>query len=278
MKVRRLAGAAEFLEATLELRAADPVRTNVLGSVATGVLAGIRYAAESYFVAERDGTVVGAALWTAPYRLLVGPMDDEAARAVGVAALDRAADLGTPLPGVVGPVGTAEHVADGTGREWRTSMAERLLVLRDYRPPRGLSGGARHAVDADAELVRRWRRDFAVEAGTPVHDDEGRLATALEATWFWELGGVPVSMAAHAPIVSTPAGDVGRIGPVYTPVEHRRNGFASGVTAAVVEHLRTLVGTVMLFTDAANPTSNHVYEDLGFVHEGDVVELRFLPL
>jgi predicted GNAT family acetyltransferase len=34
----------------------------------------------------------------------------------------------------------------------------------------------------------------------------------------------------------------------------------------------------MLFTDAANPTSNHVYEALGFIHEADVVELALEPL
>jgi predicted GNAT family acetyltransferase len=31
----------------------------------------------------------------------------------------------------------------------------------------------------------------------------------------------------------------------------------------------------MLFTDASNVTSNQVYEALGFVHAGDVVDLEF---
>jgi predicted GNAT family acetyltransferase len=31
----------------------------------------------------------------------------------------------------------------------------------------------------------------------------------------------------------------------------------------------------MLFTDAANPTSNALYERLGYVHADDVVELEF---
>lgn len=277
MRVHVLTDAAAFLDATLELRAADPVRTNVLGSVATGVRSGVRYDAESFFVVEHEGAVVGAALWTAPFRLLVGPMDDEAAAAVGVAATERALDIGRPLPGVVGPVRAAEQAADATGREWVRSREERVLVLHDYLPPRGVPGEVRHATTADTDLVRRWRREFAAEAGTLVNDDEDLIRMALRATWFWAVDGVPVSMAGHAPIVSTPSGDVGRIGPVYTPVEHRRHGYAGAVTAAVVEHLLGLVGTVMLFTDAANPTSNHVYEALGFVHEADVAELRFEP-
>lgn len=277
MRVHVLTDAAAFLDATLELRAADPVRTNVLGSVATGVRSGVRYDAESFFVVEHEGAVVGAALWTAPFRLLVGPMDDEAAAAVGLAATERALEIGRPLPGVAGPVRAAERAADATGREWVRSREERVLVLHDYLPPRGVPGEVRHATTADTDLVRRWRREFAAEAGTLVNDDEDLIRMALRATWFWAVDGVPVSMAGHAPIVSTPSGDVGRIGPVYTPVEHRRHGYAGAVTAAVVEHLLGLVGTVMLFTDAANPTSNHVYEALGFVHEADVAELRFEP-
>jgi GNAT superfamily N-acetyltransferase len=278
MQVRLAADATEFLAATQELRAADPVRTNVLGSVATGVAGGIRYESETWFLAEDDGVVVGAALWTAPYRLLVGPTGDEAATAIGAAAARRSLELGIPLSGVVGLRSAAEHAADAVGRPWTLRMEERLLVLHDYLPPSGVGGSARRSTEADRELLRVWRHDFFVEADVVVQDDESLLRRALLSTRIWEVDGVPVSMAAHAPIVSTPSGDVGRIGPVYTPPEHRRHGYGGAVTAAVVEHLLPMVGTVMLFADAANPTSNHVYEALGFVHESDVVELEFEPV
>jgi RimJ/RimL family protein N-acetyltransferase len=277
MQVRLAADAAEFLEATEALRAADPVRTNVLGSVAAGVLAGMRYDAESWFVAERDGEVVGAGLWTVPYRLLVGPTDDDVAQAIGAAAARRSEDLGLPLPGVVGDVRAAERAADGVGRPWTTTMSERLLVLHDYLPPAPVAGAVRRPRAQDQELIRAWRRDFAAEAGVLFHDDDAALRRALHVTWLWDVEGTPVSMAGHAPVVSTPAGDVARIGPVYTAPGHRGRGYGGAVTAAVVEHLLPLVRTVMLFTDAANPTSNHVYEALGFVHEADVVELGFEP-
>jgi predicted GNAT family acetyltransferase len=81
-------------------------------------------------------------------------------------------------------------------------------------------------------------------------------------------------MAGYAALVATPSGAVGRVGPVYTPPEHRGNGYGTAVTAVVVGHLLGEADTVMLFTDDANPTSNHVYENLGFVHEDDVVELE----
>jgi predicted GNAT family acetyltransferase len=69
---------------------------------------------------------------------------------------------------------------------------------------------------------------------------------------------------------------VGRVGPVYTPAEHRRRGYGAAITSAVVEHLLPLTTTVMLYTDAANPTSNGVYERLGFRVVADVVDLELV--
>ena len=83
MHVTTPGDAAAFLEATAAYRAADPVRTNVLGSVATGVLQGRAYDAEHWFVVHDGDAVVGAAIWTVPYRLLLAPMPEAAAAALG---------------------------------------------------------------------------------------------------------------------------------------------------------------------------------------------------
>jgi predicted GNAT family acetyltransferase len=80
-------------------------------------------------------------------------------------------------------------------------------------------------------------------------------------------------MAGHAPLVDTPAGPVGRVGPVYTPPDLRRQGYGAAATAAVVASLEPRCALVMLYADAANPTSNGVYERLGFREAARVVEL-----
>lgn len=274
MRARLLDTAEEFLDATLDLRAADPVRTNVLGSVALGVVEGASYDAQSWFLVEGDdGTAVGAALWTVPYRLLCGPMDDQAAHALGRTALARSQELGVLIPGVVAPLGVAEVVAAGVGGVWSTAMRERILVLHDYLPPSPVSGAGRGASDDDLDLLVEWHRAFVAEAGLNDHGVEEVIRRNVSRLWIWEVDGVPVSYAGHAPVVPTPAGAVGRVGPVYTPPEHRNRGYGTAVTAHVVEQLLPVTSTVMLYTDDANPTSNHVYENLGFVHEDDVVEL-----
>ncbi len=157
MRVRLLSGADEFLAATLGLRAADPVLTNVLGSVATGVAAGIHYDTESFFVVESDGVAVGAALWTVPFRLLVGPMGDDAAAAVGAAAAQRAAGDryaadGGRRSGPGGGAGRGRRGAavarheGGAGARARTTTCHRAAwpaahAARATATPRSCAGG-----------------------------------------------------------------------------------------------------------------------------------------
>ena len=62
-------------------------------------------------------------------------------------------------------------------------------------------------------------------------------------------------LTAHNP----PSFGVARIGPVYTPSEHRGHGYASAAVAAVSRMLRERGAEVCLFTDQANPTSNKIY-------------------
>ena len=79
-----------------------------------------------------------------------------------------------------------------------------------------------------------------------------------------------MSLAGHTAQV---AGSV-RVGPVYTPPEHRRRGYGAAVTAATTLHALADGATqVVLFTDLANPVSNSIYQAIGYVAGADFVEL-----
>ena len=70
-----------------------------------------------------------------------------------------------------------------------------------------------------------------------------------------------MSMVSTNPAVA----GVVRIGPVYTPPEARRRGYASSAVAAVSrDALGTGAHTCMLYTDLSNPTSNKIYADVGY--------------
>ena len=270
MRVRQAAGPAEFLEATQALRAADPVRTNILGSIALSAIDGRRYEREFWFVAEDgDGEVVGAACWTLPHKLVLGPWAPEVVRAIGEAA----AATGVPVHGAIVPVELADDVAAGVGRRGVPHMGERILALEDYLAPDPVPGGLRAATAQDLDRLERWLDEFATEAGIFVVDNRAAAENSIGRLWFWEVDGVPVSMAGHASVVETPGAVVARIGPVYTPPDHRGRRYGSAVTAGVVEALLPRVDAIMLYTDASNPTSNAIYERLGFRHVADIVDL-----
>jgi predicted GNAT family acetyltransferase len=270
VRVRRLDSAEEFLEATAGVRAADPVRTNVLGSVATGVAQGRAYDSCRWWVVEDDaGEAVGAALRTAPYKLLLGPMPPEAADALA----DDVVALGEVPPGLVGPTPVATRVAERAG--WATTVAtqERILVLETFVPPMGVPGEARPTTEDDLDLGAAWTEQFAIDADTFLPDPRESFRGRLSSNRFWVVDGEPVSFASHAPLVESGGVTVARVGPVYTPAEHRRRGYGAAVTAAITAELLEVADVVMLFTDAANPTSNGVYERLGYRVVGEVVDL-----
>lgn len=72
-------------------------------------------------------------------------------------------------------------------------------------------------------------------------------------------------------VISTVADRAARCGaPVYTPAERRGHGYASAAVAQVSRRLLAEGARVCLFTDRANPVSNHVYAELGFTAVTDM--------
>jgi predicted GNAT family acetyltransferase len=89
---------------------------------------------------------------------------------------------------------------------------------------------------------------------------------------LWTADATPVCGVGH----HTAAGVV-RVGPVYTPPEHRNHGYARRLTYAVTARVlaRPDVQRAMLFTDAANPVSNSIYRQAGYVARDRHVEIEF---
>jgi uncharacterized protein len=114
------------------------------------------------------------------------------------------------------------------------------------------------------------------EVSSPVRNVErtvdARLRAGTGGFLLWE-DTEPVSLAGWGG--RTPNGV--RIGPVYTPPEHRRRGYGSAVTAAVsAERLAAGRRFCFLYTDLANPTSNRIYMNIGYEPVCDSVDYAFV--
>ena len=70
-----------------------------------------------------------------------------------------------------------------------------------------------------------------------------------------------------------PSYGVSRLGPVYTPPEHRGRGYASSAVAEVSRLILADGARACLFTDQANPTSNRIYQQLGYRAVVDMAQL-----
>ncbi|MFE6198090.1 GNAT family N-acetyltransferase [Streptomyces sp. NPDC057838] len=217
-------------------------------------------------VLERDGEVRAAFFRTPPHWLNVTALAP--AEADGLAA--RLAGLGRPLPGVSADRDTvAAFVAAWQRRTGATAalrQRQRLYRLGTLTPPRPLPpGGPRLAVRADHALLVRWHDAFAEAVGAGTVRDSAEWADARidsGGITLWETpDGTPVAMAGTGPRV---AGQV-RVAPVYTPAHLRGRGYAGAVTAEVSRAaLAAGASEVLLFTDLANPTSNGLYQRIGF--------------
>jgi predicted GNAT family acetyltransferase len=121
-----------------------------------------------------------------------------------------------------------------------------------------------------------WFGAFNREAHTmmrrPAEFVDQALATGR--VWLWWDGSRPVSLAARR----APAAGSARIGPVYTPADCRGRGYASAVTAAATREILDLGAIPVLFTDLANPTSNKIYQLLGYHPVADRAQVMFAPL
>jgi hypothetical protein len=284
MDVTRCASPDDFLAATVPYRQREPLRTNVMGSVATLASRGVAWQDEGFWWVVRDADeVVGAAFRTPPYALALGPMPEAALQplAEAIAGVDHGFDgvngfgVDAFLAAYAGtlPPGTSPTVA---------STERQVLYACEHLDVPTVEGDATVATMAEFDHARRWFHDFVEEIDQhrppPDGDDAPLRATVGDGRLrWWKDHGSIVAMAGCSVPVEVPGGVVSRIGPVYTPPEERRHGYAAGVTAALTAELLAAGRHVMLFADAANATSNGVYLRLGY-HEVDVaVAVRLTP-
>jgi uncharacterized protein len=279
--VRLLDDPHAFLSEAGPLLLEDEARNNlVLGIAGTLAVSPDRYAEKRFWVVRDGGETVAAALRTPPFNLVLAWPRDEAA----LEAL--AAGIEEELPGVV----AAHPEVDAFTRLWsgtreiepRVIREQGVYALEHVQPLPGAPGAPRVATHDDAPLLLDWMLAFGLEVLD--EDDPGR--TEAQATvehrlgsndggfLLWEDGGEAVCVSGWGG--PTPNGI--RIGPVYTPPALRGRGYA---TALVAELSQTLLdggrSFCFLFTDLANPTSNAIYERIGYVRVCESRMVSFAP-
>lgn len=280
-----------FLESAAGYLAGDPVVSTVVASIAeralredaAGVEHGLPY---RWWLVVRDtaGEVVGVGMRTAPFApyplFLLVP--DEAATELARVLHARGEQVGGVNGALPAARTCATELARLQGVAADTTMHTRLHEAATVVPPEPAPGRLRPVRDDEADLALAWFGEFARDADEQAgrapgsfHDmaedlDGIRRRIAEERLWFWVVDDDwPVHLTGH----NLPAFGAARVGPVYTPKQHRGRGYAGNAVAEVTRRLLDGGSRVCLYTDQANPTSNQLYAALGFRPVVDMVEM-----
>jgi len=284
---------ARFLEDAGDFLATDPVIGSVIATVSRRATSWGEDATgpHAWWLLVRSGDhIVSAGMRTAPfepYPTFVMPMPDEAAVELAQALHARGEFLG----GSNGALPAAQVVAEETARltAGRAVVHQhtRLFECAEVRVPEpGEGWRLRTARPEDAELCLDWYTRFGAEAdeqagreagtGHAEHHTPDDIRLRIEEGVIW-LVEDPAGRVVHLTGVNPPAYGVSRVGPVFTPREHRGHGYASYAVGELTRRGLEDGIRMCLFTDQANPTSNKIYEDLGYVRVVDMANLRIQP-
>jgi uncharacterized protein len=239
----------------------------------------LAYGSPAYLAAVMDGgEPLLAALMTPPHNLVLYTEQPESPTEVLELLAGDLIRKQARVNGTVGPAPLAEAFAGlWTGRTSalrQQGLNQRIYELTEVVHPRYSTGHLRLAARADAELVARWMDGFHDEASphNPRLDPEmADFRIAERSVYLWDDDG-PVSMACR----TRPTRHGVSISWVYTPPELRRRGYATSCVAALSQQLLDSgFDFCTLFTDLSNPTSNDIYQQIGYRQLCDYQEIKF---
>ncbi|MFN8464511.1 MAG: GNAT family N-acetyltransferase [Caldilineaceae bacterium] len=252
---------------------------NVIYGIARLIAAFPQHQASPPYMAtvQENDRLACAALMTPPHHLL---LNAEAPAQAGLdLVIDNLRQNAWPVSGVTARTELARQFAEQwqlrTDEAYSVEVNMRVFELRAVDWPTLPPGRLRIADAADLALVYRWYCDFTREAlpkDSILPEEEGvRRAIGEGKVYLWDDDG-QVSLAVRGRQLPHGAS----VGPVYTPPEMRGRGYASACVAALSQAILDGGGDYCtLFTDLANPTSNHIYQRLGYRPLCDFAEYRF---
>lgn len=231
-------------------------------------------------VDDDDGSVKTVVFWTPPFNVLLATeqLDENELTMVVQSFIEQQM---RPV-GVTGTVEVAHAFANIwtrlTGQTASVTVKMRAFELRQVKAPVNVAGEMVEATQADHDMLVDWYAGFYVEAMPHVPMTREDLSKSVDSymrpggTFLWMVDGVPTAMAVRSR--DTRRGAV--VSLVYTPPEQRGHGYASALVAALSQHiLDSGKEFAALFTNLDNPTSNKIYQEIGYVPVADVDQLAF---
>ena len=225
---------------------------------------------------ERDNNIVAVAIKTPQRNLILSDVQD-------LTALENIAEdihkNEGEIPGVTGLTKETQTFAkiweNLTGQSYKISMHLRIHKLEKVQLINKATGHLRLATCSDRDLLLFWIKAFYQEAAGSISANINKEVDRYlkeKNVYFWQDNNKSVSFASG----SRSTLNCVNIGPVYTPPEYRRKGYATSMVADLSQMLLDKgFKYCLLFTDLANPTSNNIYRKIGYQPVSDWNEYSF---
>jgi len=173
----------------------------------------------------------------------------------------------------------AKEYTSRRGITFTTTMNQRIYELTAVNPDVQRFGSLRLLEEKDMYFFPYWVEAFHAaksygntEMSIPQDAELYRYRLSAKKLYVLEDNGIPVSMAGYTREMQTAIG----VAFVYTPPYYREKGYATSCVAQISQiALEKGFTKCVLYTDLANPTSNSIYQKIGYVPVCDSLMLKF---
>ena len=188
------------------------------------------------------------------------------------AIVELAKKLAEVYPNVPGLIGNkkvvqrlAEEIAVLENKKMNVVMEQGVYALQQVKKKWTEEGIFREINSDELPVIEKWIYQFCEDVNLPTTKEEAEQTAHTLITnhrlFGLEIDGKLVSVAAK----TRPTKNNITINIVYTPKEERKKGDASNCVAALSQRmLDEGYKTTTLYTDLANPTSNKIYQEIGY--------------
>ncbi|MBZ4223761.1 GNAT family N-acetyltransferase [Bacillus wiedmannii] len=181
----------------------------------------------------------------------------------------RLAEVYPNVPGLIGNKKTvqrlAEEIAVLENKKTSVVMEQGVYALQQVKKKWTEDGAFREIGSDELPLIEQWIYQFCEDVRLPTTKEEAKQTAHTLITnrrlFGLDVDGKLVSVAAK----TRPTTNNITVNFVYTPKEARKKGYASSCVAALSQRmLDEGYKTTTLYTDLANPTSNKIYQEIGY--------------
>ncbi|MGP1907824.1 GNAT family N-acetyltransferase [Metabacillus sp. JX24] len=229
---------------------------------------------------ETEGAPAAALLMTPPHNLILTYNNELISETLIAEMVRQLISAGVSVPGAVGERYWTERFAkewaEQAGNRADIVMEQKIYQLHEVQPVSVSEGTFQKAKLEHLPLLTEWMADFMTFTNEPPITtlqaaERMKKFLAEDSIYIWSVDGIPVSMAKKSR--STQNGIT--VSLVYTPEKFRGRGYASSCVSALSSELLKNYSFCTLYTDLSNPTSNSIYQKIGYKPIQDSVMISF---